>query len=387
MPPPAQQMPIPPTGHRVPATGWWLAAYVAAVVYASLYPWSGWRAPGWWMLDFATQPWPRWWTRFDVATNVLAYVPLGLLLAVWLARRLAFRPAPAALVAVGVALAMSFALESLQSLLPGRVPSRLDVLANVAGTALGAAFAASLGVSRIGDRLGALSPAVRQRSHATSGLMLLCAWPIAQWYPQSMVFATGDLLIAWPRAPDDAGAPWWSALLLPGHYEPFAEAAGVALAVVAVGLVARELLVPLRGASPWQSFWPLALPIVAACAIKTAASAAVLGKAHALSWLNAAVQGGLIAGAVALLVLGSSGPRMRLRWAIGAIAAGTVLFNLAPPNEYYLAMLASWGGAWTNFHGLLRALATIWPYAAIAWCAWRLRALRALRPMRPMRRL
>lgn len=372
-------MPISPTGHRVPATGWWLGAYVAALVYASLYPWSGWRAPGRWMFDFATEPWPRWWTRFDVVTNVFVYVPLGLLLAVWLGRRPGFRPAPAALIAVAFALAVSFSLETLQSLLPGRVPSRLDVLVNVAGAALGAAIASSIGASRIGNWLGALSPAVRLRSHATSGLLLLCAWPIAQWYPQSMVFATGDLLIAWPRPVDDAGAPWWSSLLLPGHYEPFAEAAGVALAVVAVGLIARDLLLPLREAPSWQAFWALALPIVAACAIKTAASAAVLGKAHALGWLNAAVQGGLIVGAVALLVLGSSGPRMRLRWAIAAIAAGTALFNLAPPNEYYLGMLANWGGAWTNFHGLMRALATIWPYATIAWCAWRLRALRPVR--------
>lgn len=379
VPPSAQQMPIPPTGHPVPATGWWLVAYVAAVVYASLYPWSGWQAPGPGMFDFVTEPWPRWWTRFDVATNVLAYVPLGLLLAVWLRRGLGMRPASATGIALVFAVTLSCALESLQSLLPERVPSRLDVIANAAGAAIGAAIATSIGASRVGTWLGSLSAAVRLRPHATSGLLLLCAWPIAQWYPQSMVFATGDLLIAWPRPADDAVTPWWTSLILPGHYEPFAEAAGVSLAVVAVGLVARDLLLPMREPPAWQAFWPLVLPIVAACAIKTAASTAVLGKAHALGWLNAAAQGGLIAGALALLVLGSSGPRMRLRWAIAAIAAGTVLFNLAPPNEYYLGMLANWGGAWTNFHGLTRALATIWPYAAIAWCAWRLRSLRRVR--------
>ena len=59
---------------------------------------------------------------------------------------------------------------------------------------------------------------------------------------------------------------------------------------------------------------------------------------------------------------------------MNALAAATLLFNLAPPNAYYLSMRTSWGGgAWTNFHALPRTLAAVWPYAALAWCASRLR--------------
>jgi cytoplasmic iron level regulating protein YaaA (DUF328/UPF0246 family) len=53
-----------------------------------------------------------------------------------------------------------------------------------------------------------------------------------------------------------------------------------------------------------------------------------------------------------------------------------VLVNLAPPNAYYLSMLAHWEGEWANFHGLLRALAALWPFAALAWWGRRMHARR-----------
>src|SRR5690606_42137806 len=70
---------------------------------------------------------------------------------------------------------------------------------------------------------------------------LFRSWPIAQWYPQSLVFATGDLLFAWPAPSGEAPPGWWSALILPVRYEPFVEACTVSLAVVAIGSIAREV--------------------------------------------------------------------------------------------------------------------------------------------------
>ena len=106
----------------MPAVGIWLGAYVAAVVYATLHPWSGWRTPGRWMFAFLSDPWPRWWTGFDVAANVAAYLPIGLLLTVWLARRLSLAMTPAAVLATLGGAALSLGLECLQALLPGRQP-------------------------------------------------------------------------------------------------------------------------------------------------------------------------------------------------------------------------------------------------------------------------
>lgn len=367
----APQPPITASGHPVPALGVWLCAYVATIVYATLHPWSDWRAPGRWMFAFLSDPWPRWWTGFDVAANVAAYLPLGLLLAAWLARRLSLAMAPAAVLATLAATALSLALECLQALLPVRVPSRLDLLANASGGAVGALLAASIGRRRIERWPRLLRETLPLAPHATPGLLLLFAWLVAQSYPQPMVFATGDLLSAWPGVPGGPAHPWLSRWLLPHEFEPFAEAAGVALTVLAIGLMGHEVL---RAGAGSVARIVVAVPIVAAILVKTAVSVAWLGRPHALGWLSAGAQGGLLAGIVALLMLGWVGRRARMGLAIAALAAATLLFNLAPPNAYYLSMRTGWsGGAWTNFQGLLRALVTVWPFLAMAWCASRLR--------------
>lgn len=370
MPRLTNQPPIPATGPQAAATGTWLAAWLAAVVYATLYPWSGWRTPGRWMFSFLSEPWPRWWTGFDLAVNVAAYLPIGLLLSVWLARRLSVPMGFAAVLAAAAAAGLSLALECAQALLPARVPSRMDLLANAAGGAAGALLAASIGRRRIEQWPQWARDTLPLAPGSTPGLLLLSAWLVAQLYPQPLVFVTGDLVSLAATAPGEPAHPWLAAWLLPHELEPFAEAAGVSTTVLALGLMARDLLrTGARGAAV-----AVAAPIVAAIGIKSVASVAYLGETHALAWLNAGAQGGLLAGVVALLLLGWIGRRARLALAIAALAAATLLFNLAPANAYYLSMRSGWGGgAWTNFHGLLHALATTWPFAAIAWCAWRLR--------------
>ena len=69
----------------------WL--YVGLIVYASLYPFAGWRVPGVGPLDFLLLGWPHWWTTFDLVSNLLGYLPLGFLLFVALIRG-GRRPAP-----------------------------------------------------------------------------------------------------------------------------------------------------------------------------------------------------------------------------------------------------------------------------------------------------
>ena len=56
-------------------------AYAALIFYASLYPFSDWRDQGIAPWAFLTAPLPRWWTGFDVTSNVLGYAPLGFLAA------------------------------------------------------------------------------------------------------------------------------------------------------------------------------------------------------------------------------------------------------------------------------------------------------------------
>ncbi len=331
------------------------------------------------MFAFVTAPWPRWWTSFDVATNLAAYLPFGALACVTVSRVARSSLRRAAPAAIALAALLSFSLESLQGLLPTRVPSRLDLAANVAGATLGVVLASWAGRRRIERLPRALRDALTVAPGATAGALLLVAWPIAQWYPQSIVFATGDLLFAWPSPWGPASPGWRQLLILPARYEPFVEACAVSLAIIAVGTLVREVFVTPSAPGRRPAAWPIALPIVAACVIKSVAGAVVLGSAHAFGWLSAAAQGGIVAGAIALIALEPAAPRVRAACAFAATALGTVLVNLAPPNAYYLSMLAHWEGEWTNFHGLLRALAALWPFAALAWWARQIHA----RPRQP----
>ena len=74
-----QHAPIESPAPRSSLPGALLAAYLAALVYASLYPATGWRAVGLPSFAFLFDAWPRYWTGFDVATNVAVYfVPAAL---------------------------------------------------------------------------------------------------------------------------------------------------------------------------------------------------------------------------------------------------------------------------------------------------------------------
>ena len=69
-------------------SAWPLAlTYTALIVFASLFPFDGWREQG---IDplvflFARIP-PPYWTGFDVVTNIVGYAPLGFLLVLGLLR-------------------------------------------------------------------------------------------------------------------------------------------------------------------------------------------------------------------------------------------------------------------------------------------------------------
>ncbi|NCP40015.1 MAG: VanZ family protein, partial [Rhodoferax sp.] len=59
-------------------SAWPLAlVYLGLVVYASLYPFGPWRDQGNDPWVFLLAPWPKYWTGFDVVSNVLGYIPLG----------------------------------------------------------------------------------------------------------------------------------------------------------------------------------------------------------------------------------------------------------------------------------------------------------------------
>jgi VanZ family protein len=101
------------TRHRSSAT--WLAlAYALLVLYASLYPFEGWRwPPGRTALELLVLPEAIYQDEFDRWSNGLGYAPLALLLALALLRS-GWRARWAVPLAVLLAAALSYACECLQ---------------------------------------------------------------------------------------------------------------------------------------------------------------------------------------------------------------------------------------------------------------------------------
>ncbi len=153
-------------------------AYVALIVYASLYPFSGWHDQGVNPLEFLWSPLPRYWTGFDVTANALGYGPLGFLLALSFLRRGSIGPVPttrtrAITVATLAAAVLSLSMEVLQNYLPSRVSSNVDFGLNVLGALVGRGSGRRAGTGRRHRPLEPLSGALvrrgRQRRPGAAG--------------------------------------------------------------------------------------------------------------------------------------------------------------------------------------------------------------------------
>lgn len=134
----ASTIPTPRPAHHPSRTlGVFLIGYIVLLMLGSLVPDSGgWRFPGETEASLFSPGWPRYVARGDVLTNVLAYFPLGVLLARWLAY--GRNPFIVFFLTTLGGFALSFTLESLQIFVPGRVSSKLDLLSNTAGCFAGA---------------------------------------------------------------------------------------------------------------------------------------------------------------------------------------------------------------------------------------------------------
>jgi VanZ family protein len=331
-----------------------LGVYVLLVAYASLYPLQGWRGHGLSPVAWLTAPLPDYVTGFDVAVNVLGYLPFGFLCVEALHPRL--RGMAALVVAIAAGLGLSLVLEAAQSYLPARVEANLDVICNVAGAAAGAglglAFASRFReggpVQRLRERLAAPG------AQADLGLVLVGLWLFTQLNPAMLLFGAGDLrdLLVPPGGQPHA----------PGFFAAI-EAATAAGNLAAVGLIVSAL------AAPGQPVRRIFLGLVlAALAIKTAAFAILMRAHDVLAWLTPGAQAGLVLG-VAIALAAMALPRVaRLTLAAMLLMAATVLVNVAPPNPYLAATLKVWQqGHFLNFNGLTRLVSAAWPFVALGY--------------------
>ncbi len=350
-------------------SAWPLALiYAALVVYASLYPFDGWRDQGIAPWAFLASPLPKYWTGFDVAANVAGYVPLGVLLALSAMRRGGGTQVRAVLLATGAALGLSLAMETLQSYLPVRVASNVDLALNVAGAWLGASIAWVL------ERLGAIDRWSRFRDRwfvqdARGALVLLALWPAALLFPASVPFGLGQVFERLEAALAEwlADTPFleWMPVreielqpLVPG-VELLCVMLGALipclLAYCVVRTMARRLLVMLLA---------LAVGVLA-----TALSAALSwGPVHAWAWLSAPVRAGLVASLVLALLALPLPRRGSAAVLLLALAVHLSLLNQAPASAYFTQTLQTWEqGRFIRFNGLAQWLGWLWPYAALAY--------------------
>ncbi|WP_250491707.1 VanZ family protein [Caballeronia sp. GAWG1-1] len=353
-----------------------LAAYATLVVYASLYPFSGWRTLGIGPFAFIADPLPQYLTAFDVITNVLGYMPLGALIVLALYPR--FRGSVAVCLALFGGALLSGAMEAIQTYLPTRVASNLDLAANAFGALVGGVLIAPA-TSALLDRgwLRRIRFTWFER-HAAYVIGLTALWPFAGMFPAPYLFGGGDLpralwdgldpamqdaILAW--APASWDLETWSdrlgALLPDDAWEAIITSCNLYAALVLATLLTRERAPRIR----------LMLGLIIATLFAKAAATFLQSRAGLFyDWATDGALEGIAIGALAA-VLSVALPRsLRAVLAGAALVAGLALVNLLPLNPYFDIVLADWRqGRYLHFNGLLHWLAWVWPYAALGWLA------------------
>ncbi len=329
-------------------------AYVLLVIYATLYPFSGWRDAGISAFAYLAAPKPPYITGFDLAVNVLGYLPYGLL-AVF-----AMHPRVTGLAAFGFALAsgaaLALTLEAVQTFLPARFASNIDAACNVLGAGLGAVLGlrSSRWLFEKSLPLQWRRQYVLPGARADAGVVLLALWLATQLNPASLLFGAGDLRDLFRQPAGSA-------------YEPDVfvgiEALTAASNLVAVGLTMSALLKP--GAPILRVMLGL---IGLGLFVRTAAFAILRQAEEVFHWLTPGALIGLAAGLPILLAAAMLPRTLRLALAAVLLMAATVLVNLAPANPYFASTLAVWSqGHFLNFNGLTRLLSVLWPFAALLY--------------------
>jgi len=340
--------------------------YAVLIVYASLYPFADWRDQGMDAWAFLLAPLPRYWTGFDVAINVVGYVPFGGLLSLGALRSGRFtRPLLFAFVAASV---LSLAMETLQGFLPVRVASREDWLLNSTGAWLGAAATLLL------ERLGAIDRWTYFRNRwffgaSRGGLVLLATWPLALLFPPAVPFGLGQVFerIEAEFAEQLADTPFLDWMPVRDvELQPLLPSAE--LLCVLLGLLIPCLLgfCVIRPGVRRLLFAPLCIGTgVAAAGLSAMLS---WGPEHAWAWLDLPTQVALVAALVLAPLLSLVPPRACPALVLLGLGVYLSVLNQAPESPYFAQTLQEWEqGRFIRFNGLAQWLGWIWPYAVLVY--------------------
>ncbi|QRX84100.1 VanZ family protein [Glaciimonas sp. PAMC28666] len=340
-----------------------LLIYLLLIIYASWYPFSGWRDVGLTPWAFLSAPLPHYWTVFDVWTNVLGYMPLGLLTVLVLPRKISLVWTVILVTVAGIL--FSGVMEAVQTYLPTRVSSNLDLLTNSIGAMLGSILGAIFRY-RFGPESKLLL--LRERwfnREASHGMVMVALWPVAQLAPLNHLFGFGQVtsmlsswLSDWFEQPIDLAAWMTNDVQLSAEQYWMTESIITACGLIAAGLM---LLILLRKGAPKVALTLFLIWVT--LSVKAFASALLFTPENVLVWLTPGALTGLLVGAVILVALSFTPQRLQ-RWVAAlALIISLVVVNVIPDNPYFVETLQTWSlGKFLNFNGAAQFLALLWPF-------------------------
>lgn len=337
-----------------------IAGYVLFIVYGSLSPFTGWRDQGLNFTDVLQEPLWLTFTAFDVAVNMLAYVPFGFLTA--LALRARFGIAFSVILSMLCGMCVSAGMEYVQMYLPTRVSSNLDILTNTSGMLAGVLLAVS-----ISSWAWLRHAMVRWRSHlfhhgrgTDFGLALLALWVFGHINPTLPML--GNVFIT-----EMEHQPFASSLS-----EPFGWWASIA---VALNLLMLGILLLTLLRTPRRVLTTL-LAVLCLVALMKFIIAAVLLKSWALLlWINGEAMLGILFGLM-LLISVLWLPRIAVISLGAAVAASYFLIvNFVVDRNTPSAAMSIYHWHYLhllNYNGLAQTIAMIFP-VLLLFHLWRIR--------------
>ena len=379
-PPPAAQPTPEATGpQHSPLARVGLICFTLLVVYASLYPFSGWVDNGVSPFAFLSAPKPRYITEFDLLTNVLGYCPFGALVVLALHPRIS--GARATLIALVAGALLSGCMEALQTWLPSRISSNIDLITNALGALLGGAVVAPF-TSALIDR-GTLTQLRTAwfEPHASFAILLLLLWPFAQIFPQEHLFGMGGIVREWLTDPDSwpmqvlqmlvPDLPAWqeSIGLRPDDMQSqqLLETMVTASSWIGTGLFAS---ISMRRHAPMLRI--LAGLLATALLLKAMVAELQFHDGNAFNWLSEGGRFALLTSSLALALLLYVPRWLRAVLAMAALITLVVLTNVLPSNPYAWISEQGWRmGRFVHFNSLAQWLGWLWPFLAFCYVMWR----------------
>ena len=353
----------------------WL--YAALIVYASLYPFVGWRVPGVALTHYLTLPWSRWWTGFDLVANLVGYLPLGALIFAALVRT-GTRAWWSLLLAAVAGTLLSLALETLQNFLPQRVASNVDLGLNAIGTVLGAALGGWIHLRGGVERW----QVARDRwfiARSAGGLALLLLWPVGLLFPLPVPLGIGQVLphvqqTVLAVVQDTPAGPWFETWAEIDTDRPLLSA-GDEFTLIALGLLAPCMLAFSVARPGWRRLVLVLGAAVFGCLATTLSTALNFGPVHAWAWSTPQALAAFVFAIVLASLLSVTPPRAAAGLGLMALTALVVFVSQAPADPFFAASLQKWEqGRFIRFHGAARWVGWLWPYVATAYLLSRLGA-------------